>query len=83
MSEHRFYGATYMYPTPNDGWREIGVTTGLGTTWIVAWVADNGSRRRVKTPHLVCPNDPKELQRKLNAWASQRGLYAPTRDGQR
>lgn len=69
-----FRGQTYMYPTPNDGWREIGVTTGLGTTWIVGWVRDNGSRVRVKTSHLVSPFDPDELQRKLDAWAIARGL---------
>ena len=69
-----FRGRTYLYPTPNDGTREIGVCHGLGTTWIVAWVADNGSRKRVKTNRLSCPNDPGLLQQMLDAWADERRL---------
>ena len=74
MTGSAFRGRTYLYQTPNDGPREIGVTHGLGTTWIVAWLKENGSRVRVKTHHLVSPNDPDELQRKLDAWAAARSI---------
>lgn len=70
----RFQGQTYWYPTPNDGLKEIGVTTGLGTVWIVAWVTECGSHRRVTTPYLRAKNTPSALQTNLDVWAASRGL---------
>lgn len=68
-----FYGTTYLYGTPH-GQREIGVMSGLGGTPIVGWITDSGSRRRVKTPHLPAGTPEHELQAKLDAWATLRGL---------
>lgn len=74
QSESRFFGLTYIYPTPNDGPREIGVTRGMGDTWIVAWVKDSGATRRVKTHNLPVSTDPKALQNMLDSWACSRDL---------
>ena len=47
-----FYGQTYLYPTPNNGLVEIGVTMGLGGTWIVGWFKRSGATKRVVTSNL-------------------------------
>lgn len=69
-----FTGRTYWYPTPNDGKREIGVCAGLGGSPIVAWVADSGAPRRVRTPHLPAGIPAAELQARLQRWATARNL---------
>jgi hypothetical protein len=76
---NEFFGPTYAYPTPDDGVREIGVIEGLGDVWIVAWLTDRGSRRRVKTHHLPPMKDPAKLQASLDAWADRRGLDSVAR----
>jgi hypothetical protein len=69
----KFYGQTYMYPTANDGLREIGVTQGLGGgIWIVAWIKNNGSKKRVKTDNLKPTQNPQELQENLDSWVKKR-----------
>lgn len=68
-----FRGTTYIYQTPK-GPKEIGVTTGLGGTPIVAWIAPSGAKKRVKTPALPAGIPPDELQAKLDAWAAARRL---------
>jgi len=70
-----FHGATYYYPTPNEGTQVIGVCRGLGEDWIVGYRRPGtGSTRRVKTPNLPPMPDPAALQEILDDWAAERGL---------
>jgi hypothetical protein len=70
-----FYEKTYLYNTPNDGEKEIGVLAGLGDdTYIVGWLKENGARKRIKSNRLPVLPEPVELQVKLDAWAIERGL---------
>lgn len=72
---YAFYGKTYLYPTPSNGERAIGVCRGLGgDSCIVAWIAHNGARKRIKTIRLPVMDDPARLQGLLDTWAAGRGL---------
>jgi len=70
-----FYGQTYLYPTPNNGLVEIGVTTGLGGTWIVGWFKPSGATKRVVTKNLPPSDDPEGLQMLLDQFSEQRQLH--------
>ncbi|GEM_PF-2655039 len=69
-----FYGNSYLYPTPDDNLRSIGVTHGLGDLWIVAWIKPNGSKKKISSPHLPARLDPDRLQDMLEAFAAKRKL---------
>lgn len=77
----QFHGQTDMYPTPNDGDCEIGVTHGLGQEYIVAWQRPTGAYKRVTTSSLPVSATAVELQTKLDAWAAVRGLRRVTPGG--
>jgi hypothetical protein len=70
----QFHGLTYVYPTPNNGPREIGVTRGLGDVYIVAWINDRGATKRIKTPHLPPMTSASNLQAALDAYAADRRI---------
>jgi len=71
----KFFGGTYMYPTPADGAVRVGVCQGLGDIWIVGYqVPGKTSTRRIKTPLLPPMTDPARLQGMFDAWASRRRL---------
>jgi hypothetical protein len=75
QADNPFWGGnTYLYATPNEGEREIGVTKGLGDDYIVAWITDSGAKRRVKSPHLQPGLYPNSLQHDLDLFAAKRGL---------
>lgn len=69
-----FHGKIYHYPTGNHGVREIGVTLGIGSDYIVAWITESGGRRRVKTARLPAIANPDRLQELLDIWAKERDL---------
>lgn len=69
-----FYGRTYLYPTPLDDDRQIGVVRAVGDVWIVAWFTEIGSMRRLKSPELQPSANPEVLQVQLDAWAARKGL---------
>lgn len=70
-----FHGRTYRYPTGSNGVQTIGVTLGLGSDiHIVAWIAENGARKRIKTTRLPAIANPDRLQDLLDAWAKERHL---------
>ena len=66
----QFYGKTYLYSTPNDGHRQLGVLQALGGVWIVGWVRDSNAIKRLVTNHLPAGLEPADLQERLNAWAA-------------
>lgn len=68
-----FYGTTYLYQTPNDGVRQIGVLHDLGNSYIVGWFND-GAKVRVKSTSLPAGPDPKALQKALDIWAGRMHL---------
>ena len=71
----KFFGRTYLFPTPNNGLQMIGVAQGLGdATCIVAYKAASGARRRIKSNRLPPMADPAKLQAHLDIWAAQRKL---------
>lgn len=70
-----FYGKIYHYFTQTHGTQTIGVLRGLGdSTFIVGWISDNGSRKRVKSAVLPPHADPAKLQGWLDAWAIRKKL---------
>ncbi|MDA8428911.1 MAG: hypothetical protein M0T70_06605 [Geobacteraceae bacterium] len=74
-----FHGKTYRYPTGSNGVRTIGVCLGLGSDiYIVAWIADSGGKRRVKTARLPAIVNPDRLQELLDVWAKERKLEEVT-----
>lgn len=74
-----FHGKTYKYFTQAHGTQTIGVLQGLGdSTFIVGWISDNGSRKRVKSGVLPPHNDPVKLQGWLDAWAIRKKLLEVT-----
>jgi hypothetical protein len=75
----KFFGKTYLFPTPNNGLQMIGVAQGLGdATCIVAYKAPSGARRRIKSNRLPAMSDPARLQAHLDIWAAQRKLQEVT-----
>lgn len=71
----RFIGQTYMYPTPREGLREIGVVTeSPGSSYAVCWIAENGYLRLMKSMRLPTLQDPVRLQKLLDVWAKERKL---------
>lgn len=75
MMADKFYGQTYLYPTPNDGEREIGVIH-AGHESFVGWYADDGRSERVLSTNLPISTSPRGLQNRLTAWAKKCGLKA-------
>jgi hypothetical protein len=78
----KFYGPSYFYPTPNDGERPIGVIKGAGDLYLVGWIKDNGSIKRVTSKHLMPTALPDHLQLALDQFAEGRGLQAQGRGRQ-
>ena len=75
LKANPFFGRCYLYGTP-EGAKPIGVTQGLGDTWIVAYFAKTGARRRIKSPFLDPNQDPERLQKDLDGWAYSKHLIA-------
>lgn len=69
-----FHGKVYVYPTPHDGLRFIGVAKVSTDLYVVCFFTNVGRRRRIYSSNLPVSGDADELQRKLDEWADQRGL---------
>jgi hypothetical protein len=69
----KFLGRTYMY----NG-QEVGVTTGLGDTFITARISPTGGHHRVKSSALPTVADSKTAQSLLDAWAKSHRLSVCT-----
>jgi hypothetical protein len=73
-----FHGATYAYPTANDGEQEIGVVQLLDGNWCVGWVDADEGVHRIKSSNLPLKAFPAELQTILDGWAKDRKLKVVT-----
>jgi hypothetical protein len=69
-----FYGRRYFYTTASDGHRVIGVMKGLGDTWIVGFIRENGARRSLKVKRLWPTTHADDLQKRFDEWAKLKGL---------
>lgn len=65
----------YLYPTPNNGTRELFVATGIGDDlYSTYWLKDNGSHKRLVTSHLPERKTFREAQEDLDNWAEWKNL---------
>jgi len=71
-----FHGATYLYSTPNDGLREIGVCHWREGVYAVGWWDDEArppAFRRLAVA-VPCSAVAEAVQRALDVWAHKREL---------
>lgn len=73
-----FYGRRYFYTTASDGHQIIGVLRGLGDTYIAGYIRESGSRRSLKVKTLWATSHANDLQQRLDAWATSKGLVEVT-----
>lgn len=74
-SGQAFYGATYLWPTPNHGPRPIGVAnpSGRPRAWCVGWYDDAGKFHLVNSRLSRLPS-AQHAQDMLTLFAVSRGL---------
>lgn len=63
---NKFYGKSYLY-----GGRQIGVTQGLGSEYIIAYYSQTGGKHRVR---LKVYDTPEEAQTALDKLAKEYNL---------
>jgi hypothetical protein len=74
-----FQGATYLYPTPNDGKKEIGVVAGNDGEFVVGYIDGNGVTKRINAAgKLPAAPTPGVLQDILDKWAQTHKLEKPS-----
>lgn len=69
-----FHGSTFIWNTPNDGPRTIGVIRTPSAQYYVGWWNADHVGTRLNTPLLPVTTDPDVLQQMLEDYADLRGL---------
>lgn len=80
----RFYGKTYLYPTPNDNEQEIGVTrfSDRDRAYVVGFIRPDGTVERVLSASIPCETggEPDKLQQRLDKRAAKLKLKPASKE---
>lgn len=74
----RFFGQTYMYPTPNDGVKECGVVQSTRGFSYVGFIGNDGRVHKINSSNFPTVKLPGYVQEALDVFAKKRGLTPAT-----
>jgi len=70
----KFYGPSFLYPTPNDGVKAMGIVKSTRGFYFAGFVGNDGKIHKVGSSNLPCSDVAEIAQFSLNEFAIKRSL---------